>query len=448
MNKDIYDIDQALESGNYERLVDTHRKIACKYHTRIQDFENGMWGYSSQFGFNYEMIGEDDIHENLVSMKYKIEGYIEDGGDGENMTGKMLLSFPTENLTLCKTTGEQISIVCLISGNIFTSEDVSIIVEENDVFIRSLPNGAKEHYLVTDRGFVKGTTSGIPDHYETKVKKINLNEYEELFKTETEKPVKIFISHSSKDVKYVKRFVEFLEDMNVPEEGIFCSSLPEYGIPGGKKIFDFLREQFEKYELHMIFVLSENYYSSVACMNEMGAAWVGRNDYTTILLPGFPYASIQGVLDPREIATKIDDQTTINIRLSELRDKVLSEFKLNVIGEGKWERNRDNFVKDMLSTKVEKSVSFSGLAIDIIKSVAKSVAGNLIRTEDITGNVSYSTESKDLLYSSDKRKSLEWDEAIIELIKAECLVLAGTKGGKIYKITAKGYKLADKFAQD
>lgn len=36
-----------------------------------------------------------------------------------------------------------------------------------------------------------------------------------------EKQVKIFISHSSDDVKYVRRIVEFLEDLNVPEDGIF-----------------------------------------------------------------------------------------------------------------------------------------------------------------------------------------------------------------------------------
>ena len=88
-----------------------------------------------------------------------------------------------------------------------------------------------------------------------------------------EKQVKIFISHSSDDVKYVRRIVEFLEDLNVPEDGIFCSSIPEYGIPGGEKIFDFLRGQFDTYDLHVIFVLSKNYYNSIASLNEMGAAW-------------------------------------------------------------------------------------------------------------------------------------------------------------------------------
>lgn len=189
-----------------------------------------------------------------------------------------------------------------------------------------------------------------------------------------EKQVKIFISHSSDDVKYVRRIVEFLEDLNVPEDGIFCSSIPEYGIPGGEKIFDFLRGQFDTYDLHVIFVLSKNYYNSIASLNEMGAAWVGRNEYTVLLLPHFPYSEIKGVLDPREIATKIDDESTINIRLSELRDKILSEFALNKINENKWERVRNSFIADMLEINLEAKVSkieFSQLSSDVEDMILK-----------------------------------------------------------------------------
>ena len=36
-------------------------------------------------------------------------------------------------------------------------------------------------------------------------------------------------------------------------------------------------------------------------MNEMGAAWVLKNDYTTILLPGFEFNEIKGAINPRQI---------------------------------------------------------------------------------------------------------------------------------------------------
>ena len=98
-----------------------------------------------------------------------------------------------------------------------------------------------------------------------------------------EKNPKIFISHASKDYDYVLRIVELLEDIGVKERELFFSSLPEYGIRGGKNIYQALREEFENYNLHVLYILSDNYYHSITCMNEMGAAWVLHNKYTTIL---------------------------------------------------------------------------------------------------------------------------------------------------------------------
>lgn len=263
-----------------------------------------------------------------------------------------------------------------------------------------------------------------------------------------EKQVKIFISHSSDDVKYVRRIVEFLEDLNVPEDGIFCSSIPEYGIPGGEKIFDFLRGQFDTYDLHVIFVLSENYYNSIASLNEMGAAWVGRNEYTVLLLPHFTYSEIKGVLDPREIATKIDDESTINIRLSELRDKILSEFALNKINENKWERVRNSFITDMLEinseakvSKIEFSQSLSD-AEDMILKLSEDQDGRVMIRNSIIGTT---ISIGSYLFDSDApRKVAHWEEIIRKLVRLQYIELVSSqKGTKIYKISQKGYEYAD-----
>lgn len=54
---------------------------------------------------------------------------------------------------------------------------------------------------------------------------------------------KIFISHASKDVKYVKELVDLLNDIGVQKtsKSIFCSSLPGYDIPHGESIYEFLK---------------------------------------------------------------------------------------------------------------------------------------------------------------------------------------------------------------
>ena len=86
--------------------------------------------------------------------------------------------------------------------------------------------------------------------------------------TMSQKSPKIFISHSSLDKEYVTYLVDFLESIGLTQEQLFCSSVPGYGIPLDEDIYDYLKRQFKEHNLHVILVLSNNYYQSVACMNE------------------------------------------------------------------------------------------------------------------------------------------------------------------------------------
>ena len=144
-----------------------------------------------------------------------------------------------------------------------------------------------------------------------------------------QKSPKVFISHSSQDKDYVSCIVDFLEDIGLTQEQLFCSSIPGYGIPLDEDIYDYLKQQFQEHNLHVILVLSDNYYQSVACMNEMGAAWILQNKYTTILLPGFEFKEIKGAINPRKIGLKLDgDLTEVKEKLGQLKDALAQEFGL------------------------------------------------------------------------------------------------------------------------
>ena len=94
-----------------------------------------------------------------------------------------------------------------------------------------------------------------------------------------------------------------------------------------------------------ILVLSDNYYQSVACMNEMGAAWVLKNDYTTILLPGFEFKEIKGAINPRQIGLKLDgDLDDVKEKLGQLKDTLGQKFGLSPLSDVRWERKRDTFI--------------------------------------------------------------------------------------------------------
>ena len=150
---------------------------------------------------------------------------------------------------------------------------------------------------------------------------------------------KIFISHRSKDVEYATAIVDFLEDLGVASKSIVCTSVPDHLIPNGKKIYDWLREQFLSYNLHMLFLLSDNYYESPDCLNEMGAAWVTKADSDVFLLPGFSADKMRGCIGKELMAIACDcDENILKDRVRQLRDKVCNEFGLSIPEDRRWER--------------------------------------------------------------------------------------------------------------
>lgn len=125
--------------------------------------------------------------------------------------------------------------------------------------------------------------------------------------------MKIFISHSSKDKDYGNHLVELLRVLGIKENEIIFTSNVAYGIPVAKNIFNWLKSQIEE-KPFVIYLLSKEYYESVACLNEMGAAWIVENEHAAIFTPNFNFSSYEfqnGALDPREIGFKIDDEDRI-----------------------------------------------------------------------------------------------------------------------------------------
>jgi hypothetical protein len=163
----------------------------------------------------------------------------------------------------------------------------------------------------------------------------------------TRKPL-IFISHSSENKKQVGFFVEMLRAINLqPRTEIFCSSLPGYDIPieYNGSIFEFLKSNFLNYDIHMIIFHSKEYYDSPVCLNEMGAAWALKSNCHSILLPGFDYINMKGVINDEKIAIKLDkEQAEVYDKLNQLRDEFVKEFNLIKVPDIIWEKARNDFV--------------------------------------------------------------------------------------------------------
>ena len=98
----------------------------------------------------------------------------------------------------------------------------------------------------------------------------------------------------------------------------------------------------------MIFALSKTYYSRPVCLNEMGVAWAMKHKWTGILLPGFGFEEVAGCIDPAQVSIKLDDdKDTLNFRLGELKNNLITEFGLRTSSPAFWEKKRNEFLKQI-----------------------------------------------------------------------------------------------------
>lgn len=166
----------------------------------------------------------------------------------------------------------------------------------------------------------------------------------------------VFISHSSKDVEYVTAFVDLLVALKLDDKNLFCSSCPGLGIQTGEDVFDFLKHCFTDYELCVILLLSrDNYYSSAACLNEMGAAWVQGLKCYSVLLPGMQFEMMQGAISSRSVAVKLDSDEA-RYRLTELKDGIVSFLGIEEPNQSIWMSKCDAFLAQVTAISVRAAV--------------------------------------------------------------------------------------------
>ena len=166
---------------------------------------------------------------------------------------------------------------------------------------------------------------------------------------------RIFVSHAEKDGEIVREFVELLYHIGLSEENIICSSISEIGIPIRVDIYEYLRNLIDSDDIITIFMLSKNYYASVACLNEMGAVWMKQTDYYTVLLPGFTFEQIKGAINPNKKGIQLDE---VNLRdnLTSFKNSITELFQLPRIAEQRWEKYRDIFIEFVNRTKKSEEI--------------------------------------------------------------------------------------------
>ena len=105
----------------------------------------------------------------------------------------------------------------------------------------------------------------------------------------------VFISHRSTDAKVADMLRDFLVGTGIPNDYIFCTSLPGNDVQ--HRISPEVKEKI-KYSAVNIALLSSDYYNSAYCINEAGIIWL-REDATPIVigLPEIMHDNMLGFLN-------------------------------------------------------------------------------------------------------------------------------------------------------
>lgn len=137
-------------------------------------------------------------------------------------------------------------------------------------------------------------------------------------------PVKIFISHSSKDKTIVESFITTILRLGcgLQPNDILCTSIESTGIKTGKDIRTYLQLQLQSCD-YVFFMISNNYLGSSICLNEMGGAWVLEKDIKPFLFPNSDFSEM-GWLYEISKGAKLNNEEA----LDELRDELLEKYKL------------------------------------------------------------------------------------------------------------------------
>jgi predicted transcriptional regulator len=279
----------------------------------------------------------------------------------------------------------------------------------------------------------------------------------------------IFLSHRSSDKKYGDALRDIIAGLGVKNKQLIYTSHQFHKIPTDMNIYEFLRENLSE-SVYVIFILSNEYFDSSACLNEMGAAWLAQKDYTNIFTPDFNFMNAkyrECVIDKDKMGIILNGDKICKSRMIDFKNNIIKLFNLQ-IDEQSWIDLLDKFIDTIGSINTQsgevsrdrndhnnrtnkKSVSvqipdngivLSDDAKELLKEISLDTSGILGIVETLG---SYEVQTNDKIFGcehSDARARATIDSAIEELENTGCIKTIDDKR-EMFRITNRGYKIAD-----
>lgn len=149
---------------------------------------------------------------------------------------------------------------------------------------------------------------------------------------------KIFISHSSKDVGIIEKFIDHILGLGIGinANDIFCSSIEGMDIKNGEDLRRHIQNNIRTADFSYL-MISEHYKQSEICLNEMGAVWAYDSNVRVYMLPNADVDKIGWLCNVRK-----GDFLHNSIVLDEIKHELCEYYHLPDTGTT-WSRQRELF---------------------------------------------------------------------------------------------------------
>ncbi len=186
----------------------------------------------------------------------------------------------------------------------------------------------------------------------------------------------VFISHLTADTEYARILTEILVKIGLPYNSIFCSSIPGQGIPLGQGFPEKIKTSIISAKV-VFFIFSQDFYKSIYCTNEMGAAWVLSKEIIPVLIPPIKPNDMKGFIDnSRYQAATINSESDLN----EFYGQISRVFNLPILDFNQWDLiKKEGLTK--LNALLETSIGQSFVAASVEK---ETLLTSLLKTNKLS----------------------------------------------------------------
>ena len=272
----------------------------------------------------------------------------------------------------------------------------------------------------------------------------------------------IFISHRSTDKDVADMLKDFLVTTGIPNDKIFCSSLP--GNDVRTRISTEVKKRLQESIVNVL-ILSKDYYGSAYCLNEAGIAWYCEDevDSIAVCLPEINEDNMWGFFNGDNKVRRLDSENDVAAIYDLIRKKLnVPSADVSAITRERQklaQRYAKHISQRMASEDIDTE-SEDHIEVDYTPVVGKDKVdnipvepafllvyaaagdGQILKIQDLGTPIQISTSGKDFMADMSQRESARWVEALDMLISWGWVKAVGRKG-EVFQLTGTGYKKAD-----